>query len=68
MKNGRNYQKKGGGGRRKEKWGDGQKRKRRKGGGGGIDGRKKGRKEGESFALFLTIHNIKGYSDHEKNT
>ena len=36
--------------------------------GGGIDGRKKGRKEGESCALFLTIHNIKGYSDHEKNT
>ena len=39
---------------------------RKKGGRGeGIDGRKKGRKEGESFALFLKIHNIKGYSDHE---
>ena len=28
----------------------------------------KGKEGGESFALFLKIHNIKGYSDHEKNT
>lgn len=30
--------------------------------------KRKGKEGGESFALFLKIHNIKGYSDHEKNT
>ena len=40
-------------GRRKEEWGSGQKTGRRKGGRGeGIDGGRKGRREGESFAIF----------------